>query len=132
VLVIGSTGLVLWFPEFFTRHLPGWIINLAHIIHSEEALLATGFIFTVHFFNGHLRPGKFPFDDVIFTGRESTEEMAHERPIELEALEAKGPMENVLVPPMRRWGKWLLKLYGWIAFVIGITLLIFILRSMIL
>jgi hypothetical protein len=27
-----------------------------------------GFIFTIHFFNGHLRPEKFPMDMVIFTG----------------------------------------------------------------
>lgn len=131
VLVIGSTGFVLWFPEFFTRNLPGWIINLAHIVHSEEALLATGFIFTVHFFNGHLRPGKFPYDDVIFTGRESTEEMEHERPLELEALADAGPIECHVVPPMRTAWKLLLKTYGWVAFVIGITLLIFIIKSLI-
>ena len=37
-------------------------------IHGEEALLAVGFIFTIHFFNSHLRPEKFPMDPVIFTG----------------------------------------------------------------
>src|SRR3990172_5698376 len=64
VLVIGSTGLLLWFPEIFTRVLPGWFINVATIIHSDEALLATGFIFTVHFFNTHFCPDKFPMDTV--------------------------------------------------------------------
>ena len=71
VVVIGSTGLMLWFPEFFTRFLPGWLINVATIIHSDEALLAVGFIFTVHFFNTHFRPEKFPMDTVIFTGRDA-------------------------------------------------------------
>src|SRR5262245_26579683 len=28
MLVIGSTGLMLWFPETFTRVLPGWLINV--------------------------------------------------------------------------------------------------------
>ena len=37
-------------------------------VHGAEAALAIGFIFVVHFFNGHLRPGKFPMDLVIFTG----------------------------------------------------------------
>jgi len=59
--VIGSTGLVLWFPELFTLFLPGWAINVATIIHSDEALLAVGFIFTVHFFNTHFRPDRFPW-----------------------------------------------------------------------
>ena len=54
--IIGCTGLMLWFPEFFTLFLPGWIINVATIIHSDEALLAVAFIFTVHFFNTHFRP----------------------------------------------------------------------------
>ena len=56
IAIIGSTGLTLWFPVFFTRILPGQFLNVATIIHSDEALLATGFIFTVHFFNTHLRP----------------------------------------------------------------------------
>ena len=60
MIIIGFTGLVLWFPEFFTRILPGWSINVATIIHSDEALLAVGFIFTIHFFNTHFRPDKFP------------------------------------------------------------------------
>ena len=68
VAVIGGTGLLLWFPEFFTRVLPGWMVNVATTIHSDEALLAVGFIFTVHFFNTHFRPEKFPIDTVIFTG----------------------------------------------------------------
>jgi len=123
--------MVLWFPEFFTRVLPGWVISLAHVVHSEEALLATGFIFTIHFFNSHLRPNKFPLDDVIFTGRESTEEMAHERARELETLTAAGPIEAKLVPPMRRWIRRLLVAYGAAAFVVGMTLLIFILFSMV-
>ena len=67
MFVIRSTRS--WFSEFFTNFIPGYMINVATIIHSDEALLATGFIFTVHFFNTHLRPEKFPMDVVIFTGR---------------------------------------------------------------
>ncbi|MFG0284711.1 MAG: cytochrome b/b6 domain-containing protein, partial [Phycisphaerales bacterium JB039] len=39
VTVIGLSGLIMWFPEFFTRFLPGWLINVALIVHSDEALL---------------------------------------------------------------------------------------------
>ena len=42
VAMIGFSGLILWFPEIFTYVLPGWFINVATIIHSDEALLATG------------------------------------------------------------------------------------------
>ncbi|MCX7055116.1 MAG: hypothetical protein NTU56_13090, partial [Proteobacteria bacterium] len=66
--MIGVSGLMLWYPDFFTKFLPGWALNAAYIIHSDEALLATGFIFLFHFFHTHLRPESFPMDPVIFTG----------------------------------------------------------------
>ena len=62
MFIIGGSGFMLWFPTFFSRVLPGWVFNVAMIVHGEEALLAVGFIFTIHFFNGHLRPEKFPMD----------------------------------------------------------------------
>ena len=132
VAIIGTSGLILWFPELFTRLLPGWVISLSHIVHSEEALLATGFIFSVHFFNGHLRPDKFPLDDVIFTGRESTEEIGHERARQLAALEAEGNLDQKLLPPMKNWQRTGLLIFGWTAFVTGIILLCFIIASAVL
>ena len=39
---IGASGLMLWFPTFFTKFVPGWALNVATIIHSDEALLAVG------------------------------------------------------------------------------------------
>ncbi len=97
VAIIGLSGLMLWFPEFFTQFLPGWIINIAHIIHSDEALLAVGFIFTVHFFNTHFRPSVFPVDTVIFTGMLSLEEFKRTRPREYEELKASGKLEETLI-----------------------------------
>jgi cytochrome b subunit of formate dehydrogenase len=88
--IIGFSGLVMWFPGLFLSFLPGWTLNVALVVHSEEALLAMVFIFTVHFFNGHLRPGKFPMDPVIFTGEVSAEELRYERPAEYERLERSG------------------------------------------
>ena len=40
IAVIGTTGLTLWFPVLFTRFLPGSFLNVATIIHSDEALPA--------------------------------------------------------------------------------------------
>jgi cytochrome b subunit of formate dehydrogenase len=60
VAIIGFSGLVLWFPVMFTKIFPGWLINVSQIIHSDEALLAVGFIFTIHFFNTHFRPRSLP------------------------------------------------------------------------
>ncbi len=95
MFIIGGSGLLLWFPFFFSQFLPGWIFNIASLIHGEEALLAVGFIFTIHFFNGHVRPEKFPMDPVIFTGKVSRHEMEEERTVELERLVKEGKLKSV-------------------------------------
>ncbi|MCK6477193.1 MAG: hypothetical protein L6Q35_10220 [Phycisphaerales bacterium] len=104
-LIIGGSGLLLWFPELFSRLLPGWIFNVAMIVHGYEALLAIGFIFTIHFFNAHLRPGTFPVDEVIFTGTLPEEELKEQRPEEYNRLVASGRLEALRVKapdPARR------------------------------
>ncbi|MGE3843877.1 MAG: formate dehydrogenase subunit gamma [Vicinamibacterales bacterium] len=99
MLIIGGSGLLLWFPTFFSLALPGWVFNVAFLIHGEEALLAVGFIFTIHFFNGHLRPEKFPMDLVIFTGRVSEHDLADERRGEMESLRRSGRLMRVQAGP---------------------------------
>ncbi|OGR01682.1 MAG: hypothetical protein A2505_09055 [Deltaproteobacteria bacterium RIFOXYD12_FULL_55_16] len=95
IAVIGSTGVALWFPEQFSMVFPGYWLNIATIIHSDEALLAAGFIFTIHFYNTHLRPEKFPLDPVIFVGSITVDELKHERPREYEQLVASGELEKL-------------------------------------
>ena len=130
VMVIGFSGLFLWFPETFTRVFPGWAINVATIIHSDEALLATGFIFTIHFFNTHFRPEKFPMDPVIFTGQMKQKELMLERPALYEELVASGELEQHLVEPAPESFTRMAKLFGMTALVIGFTLIGLIIYAM--
>ena len=95
--VIGGSGLVLWFPTVVATFLPGWIFNIATIFHGEEAILAAVFLFTVHFFNNHFRPDKFPIDVVMFTGRVSIEEFRHEHALEYKRLLESGELQKYLV-----------------------------------
>jgi cytochrome b subunit of formate dehydrogenase len=99
MFVIGGSGLMLWFPMFFANWIPGWVFNIALLIHGEEALLATGFIFTVHFFNGHIRPEKFPMDLVIFTGRIPRHELEEERRAEFARLGSAGRLGSIEIAP---------------------------------
>jgi cytochrome b subunit of formate dehydrogenase len=128
--VIGSTGLMLWFPEFFTHFLPGSLINVATIIHSDEALLATGFIFTVHFFNTHLRPEKFPMDLVIFTGAMPVEEFKEDKPAEYEKLVQSGELEKFLVPSYPPIVIRTIRFFAWTALAIGSLMVIWIVYAM--
>ena len=131
IFVIGSTGLMLWFPEFFTLFFPGWLINVATIIHSDEALLAVGFIFTVHFFNTHLRPEKFPMDIVIFTGRMPIEDLREDKPAEYDALLKKGTLEDNLVEPYPVIVIHTIRVFGWTALMIGFSIVIWIIYAMV-
>ena len=132
VAVIGFSGLILWFPEFFTSlGLPGSFINIATIIHSDEALLAVGFIFTYHFFNTHFRPDKFPMDTVIFTGKVHIDELKEDRPREYEQI-----MQNEEL--LKKFGdappELLVKaarIFGFTALTLGIGLVLLIIYSMI-
>jgi len=131
MVVIGGSGLFLWFPETFTRILPGWMINVATIIHSDEALLATAFIFTVHFFNTHFRPDKFPMDPVIFTGRVSVEELKYDKPGEYRELVESGELESRLVDPMPKESERFFRAFGYTALAIGMTLIVAIIYTMV-
>ena len=125
MFAIGGSGLMLWFPEFFGLFLPGWAFNVATIVHSDEALLATGFIFSVHFFNTHGRPEKFPMDFVIFNGQISKEEMLEERGDQWKRYEEEGITEQFACK--RTSGvvyDFLVKGFGFTALFIGIGLLL--------
>jgi len=94
MFIIGGSGLLLWFPEYWSSWgLPGWAFNIATLVHGHEALLAIGFIFTIHFFNGHLRPEKFPMDKVVFTGSLPEHELKEERPLEYARLVREGRLQ---------------------------------------
>jgi len=131
IFIIGSTGLSLWFPVLFTRVLPGWFINVATIIHSDEALLATGFIFTVHFFNTHLRPEKFPMDTVVFTGHMPLAELRRDKPREYQALMESGKLEEYLAEPQPPVVVKTIRAFAWIALSIGFCVVVWIIYAMI-
>ncbi len=129
MIVIGLSGITLMIPEVVTRILPGWMINAAHIIHSEEALLATAFIFIVHFFNTHLRPGSFPMDDVIFSGRMPESKFLEERPLEKDMIAEEEKLEDYYVKPLSTLKSDLIFLMGYFFLFVGLGLLILIIMG---
>ncbi len=124
--VIGGTGLMLWFPMLFSKFLPGWMFNVATIVHGYEALLAVGFIFTIHFFNAHLRWEKFPVDDVMFTGSLPESEFIEEREVEYDHLKQSGEFEKLIVPPPPRWQRKVAVVAGLLAMLIGTLIVVLI------
>jgi cytochrome b subunit of formate dehydrogenase len=121
--IIGFSGYAMWFAPFFARFIPGSWLNIALLIHGEEALLAVSFIFTIHYFNTHLRPHNFPMDLTIFTGRQTEEEFKEKHPEEYARLKAEGKLDALKAPVPETW----LKKFGWvvgtIAFLLGFAML---------
>jgi len=126
VAVIGLSGLIRWREEFFGNLFGGGLVSVASAIHEEEALLATAFIFLVHFFNTHLRREKFPMDMSIYTGVVSAEELEEERPLQYERLVEAGTLEEAQVPARPAYVVALAYLWGTTALAVGLFLLVLI------
>lgn len=129
MVVIGFSGYAMWFAPFFAHFLPGWALNAALIIHGEEALLAVLFIFAIHFFNTHLRPGSFPMDMVVLTGRETEKEFEEKRAMEYSRLAEEGKLEARVDQPPSSSFVTVTRIAGFTAVAIGLTLLALILMA---
>jgi cytochrome b subunit of formate dehydrogenase len=127
--IIGISGAMMWFPEITASIFPGWIFNVATIIHGEEAFLAAVFLFSVHFSNVHFRPDKFPMDIVMFTGVMPLEEYKREHTVEYKRLIESGELGKYIVDapsqPMTFWSKFL----GATLILTGLTLLVLVLHG---
>ena len=89
ILMIIS-GLVIWFPLWFTNFLPGGIVPAAKLMHSTEAIAAAVFILIWHFYHVHIERLNLS----IFTGKLSEKEMQEFHTKELERLQRK-PKDKV-------------------------------------
>ena len=96
------TGLILIYPTFTAKLLPGQVVPAAKVAHSNEGLMAFLVITIWHVYNAHLNPDVFPFDTCIFTGKISRERMEHEHPLELARMEGRSDDPGEHVPHVRR------------------------------
>ncbi len=128
-VVIGASGLALWYPVLVSLVLPGTALNLAKVVHSEVAIFAAGLVFVMHFFHTHFRPEKFPLDVSALTGMVSEEHLREYRPEYVARLEQSGELARLRRPaPSRRRLRAAL-LSGFLVFSLGICLLAMILLA---
>jgi cytochrome b subunit of formate dehydrogenase len=81
---------------FFSRYMPGWVLNVLLWVHRIEAILAIAHVTTIHFFIGHLRRHNFPMDLAMFEGSVDLDKARHERPAWVARLEHKGTLQSNL------------------------------------
>ncbi len=122
--IMGLTGAMLWFPEWFSRAMPPWLLNAAGVIHGLEALLAVAFHFAVQAFQTNLRPDKFPLDVGFYTGVVPEGELKEERPEEYELLVKEGRLAEMVTPPPSRGVRIAARIFGATTIVLGLALLV--------
>lgn len=84
------TGLILLFPIFITRFLPGGIVPAALSAHGTEAIIAMIFVVIWHFYHVHLERLNLS----IFTGKINEEEMQKFHALEYKRLMVQGKNEE--------------------------------------
>jgi len=97
-IIMGITGFMMWNPVLTARLLPGEIIPAAKAAHGAEAILAVLAILLWHFYHVHLKT----FNTSIFLGKLTREEMEHEHPQELRAIEAGKAAPTIPPAVLRR------------------------------
>lgn len=81
-VIMGVTGLMIWFKMDVTAFLPRWIVDVALTIHYYEALLACLAIVVWHFYHVIFDPDIYPLNPACWDGRVSEEWQKHEHPLE--------------------------------------------------
>jgi formate dehydrogenase subunit gamma len=116
VIIMLGTGTLMTFNTFFMNILGPYSMEIAKLIHSDEALLASLALLIWHFYWAHFNPEKFPMNKTFLTGTMTVEEMIHEHPAELEERIRTGeiplralrehPEWQALHPRADRSGEW--------------------------
>jgi formate dehydrogenase gamma subunit len=88
-LIMGATGLMIWFKLGTTHWLPRWSIDVATTIHYYEAILACLAIVVWHFYHVIFDPDVYPLNRACVDGRVSPEWYAEEH-----ALDARPANES--------------------------------------
>jgi cytochrome b subunit of formate dehydrogenase len=86
VIVMGGTGVIMWFDNFFMGKITklGW--DIAQTVHYYEAWLATLAIFVWHIYYVIFNPNSYPMNLAWWKGTLTEEEMAEEHALELEEM----------------------------------------------
>ncbi len=86
-IVMGVTGVILWFDNLFLGLLTKLWWDVARTVHYYEAWLATLAIIVWHFYFVIFNPDTYPINLAFWKGTLTEEEMEEEHPLELEKLQ---------------------------------------------
>jgi formate dehydrogenase gamma subunit len=98
-ILMGLTGLMMWFPVAVTRLLPRWAVDIATAIHFYEAVLAVLAIVVWHFYFVIFDPDVYPLNWAFWDGKMSAEHYREHHPryfeqLQLAEAEAEAPQDT--------------------------------------
>ena len=99
VIVMASTGIMLWARVFFGNLLPRWWLDIATAIHLYEAILATLAIIVWHLYQVLLDPDVYPMNWAWWDGKMSFEHYLEEHGLDGETLLQAAAAEADAAPP---------------------------------
>jgi formate dehydrogenase gamma subunit len=97
-IIMGATGLMIWFKIDVTRFLPRWAVDVALTIHYYEAVLACLAIVVWHFYHVIFDPDVYPLNPACWDGKVSADWYEEEHPLDQEAL-VRAPHDAVRGSP---------------------------------
>ena len=89
-LIMGVTGLMIWFKMDVTQLVPRWAVDVALTIHYYEAILACLAIVVWHFYHVIFDPDVYPLNWACWKGKVSRHWQEEEHPLDRSALEENG------------------------------------------
>ena len=93
-LVMGLTGLLIWFKLGAFSFLPRWWVDIAIAVHFYEAVLATLAIVVWHFYHVIFDPDVYPVNFAFYDGRVAAEFYKEEHELAYEQLRAQQEAET--------------------------------------
>ena len=81
-IIMGVTGLMIWFKMEVTQFLPRWAVDVATTIHYYEAILACLAIVVWHFYHVIFDPDVYPLNWACWNGKVSKHWQEEEHPLD--------------------------------------------------
>ena len=94
-IIMGLTGLMIWFKIGVFGFLPRWWIDIALAVHFYEAVLATLAIIVWHFYHVIFDPDVYPVNLAFLDGRVSEELYREEHELAYDQLKKQAEQEEV-------------------------------------
>src|SRR6266498_4844503 len=94
-IIMGLTGLMIWFKIAVFGFLPRWWIDIALSVHFYEAVLATLAIIVWHFYQVVFDPDVYPLNFAFLDGRVSEESYKEEHELAYDQLKEEEAAQEV-------------------------------------